>query len=46
MDDDTLQLLLKAGYAHATNALRTWYGPAQGGGPDQPDGPWPMPVAT
>lgn len=46
MDDDTLQLLLKAGYAHATNALRSWYGPAQGGPPDQPDGPWPTPIAT
>jgi NTE family protein len=36
-------LLLKAGYAHATSRIRKWYGPANGGPADIPDGAWPTP---
>ena len=36
-------LLLKAGYAHATSRIRKWYGPANGGPADIPDGDWPTP---
>jgi NTE family protein len=36
-------LVLKAGYAFATEQLRLWYGPANGGVPDKPDGQWPTP---
>jgi NTE family protein len=46
MDNATIALLLKAGYAHAAQQLRTWYGPAKGGVPDVPDGQWPEPFAT
>jgi NTE family protein len=36
-------LLLKAGYAHATSRIRKWFGPANGGPADIPDGHWPTP---
>jgi NTE family protein len=36
-------LLLKAGYAHACSRIRKWFGPANGGPADIPDGAWPTP---
>lgn len=41
MDTPTINLLLKAGYAHACERLRSFYGPAQGGVPDIPNGKAP-----
>jgi NTE family protein len=36
-------LLLKAGYAHASSRIRKWFGAANGGPADIPDGAWPTP---
>jgi NTE family protein len=36
-------LMLKAGYAHAASRIRKWFGPANGGPADVPDGQWPTP---
>lgn len=46
MNDDTINLLLKAGYAHACSRLRRHFGPGQGGVPDIPDGKPPRAIPT